>query len=192
MKSMIKEITNQFEKAMKKGFISTLCLIVLNKEPMHGRQIKKVIEERTLKAWDPSDSTIYTILKNLKDKNLIKESEHNDENEKTIIYEITDKGKNALEIMLKKEQEIRESMRSLISSTFGIDNEILKGNFLLHHEGESSIFRKMQINDESLSKSEKIEHLINLKKFIKMRIEMLNNRIQFIEEKISKIEKKSN
>ena len=68
---MVENIAGKFEKAMKKGFISTLALMVLENEPMHGRQIKKAIEDRTFGGWEPTDSTIYTILKDLREKNLI-------------------------------------------------------------------------------------------------------------------------
>ena len=101
---MVEEIAGKFEKAMKKGFISTLVLMVLENESMHGRQIKKAIEERTLGFWIPPDSTIYTILKDLREKNLISSIQTPDTDEKTITYEITEDGKNTLKIMIKKEQ----------------------------------------------------------------------------------------
>ncbi|GAG87049.1 unnamed protein product [marine sediment metagenome] len=100
---MIESIAGKFEKAMKKGFISTLTLMVLEIEPMHGRQIKKAIEERTFGCWEPTDSTIYTILKDLREKNLIRSIHKQGTDEKTITYEITDDGKDTLEIMIKKE-----------------------------------------------------------------------------------------
>ena len=45
---MVEEISDKFERAMKKGFISTLVLLVLENKPTHGYQIIKEIEERTL------------------------------------------------------------------------------------------------------------------------------------------------
>ncbi|MFX1448899.1 MAG: PadR family transcriptional regulator, partial [Promethearchaeota archaeon] len=90
---MVENIAVKFEKAMKKGFISTLTLMVLEKEPMHGRQIKKAIEDRTFGGWEPTDSTIYTILKDLREKNLIRSIHIPGTDEKTITYEITDDGK---------------------------------------------------------------------------------------------------
>ena len=67
----MEEIAEKFEKAMKKGFIRILTLLVLDKEPMHGCQIKRAIEETTFSVWTPIDSTMYTILGDLREKHLI-------------------------------------------------------------------------------------------------------------------------
>ena len=183
---MVERIAVKFEKAMKKGFISTLVLIVLEKEPMHGRQIKKAIEERTFGGWEPTDSTIYTILKDLREKNLIKLIPKPDTDEKTITYEITDDGKNTLEIMIKKEQEIRESMRSIITSTFGIKDELdgTELNKLFEH---SSPFARMAHKPEI----ETLQVLEFQRTFLKKRIEVLNQKLQKIEDKISKLDDKN-
>ncbi|TKJ24311.1 MAG: hypothetical protein CEE43_01095 [Promethearchaeota archaeon Loki_b32] len=178
---MVEEIAEKFEKAMKKGFISTLTLMVLDREPMHGRQIKKAIEERTFGGWTPTDSTIYTILKDLREKRLIQQQ---NEDEKVIIYELTNDGKNTLEIMMKKEQEIRESIRSIITTTFGIKDELMDTdveNFLNH----DTCFGKMLTNPENQTLQ-----ILNFQRvFLRKRIEVLNKMAQNIEGKISKLEK---
>lgn len=178
---MVEEIAEKFEKAMKKGFISTLILLVLEREPMHGRQIKSAIEERTFGVWTPTDSTIYTILKDLREKGLI--LQQNDD-EKVIVYEITDDGKNTLKIMMKKEQEIRESIRSIITTTFGFKDELMdidaKG-FINH----GSFFSKMCPDPENLT-----HQTLNFQRvFLRKRIEVLNKMLQITEDKISKLEK---
>ena len=179
---MVEIIAGKFEKAMKKGFVSTLTLMVLEKEPMHGRQIKKAIEERTFGGWEPTDSTIYTILKDLREKNLIKPIPKPDTDEKTITYEITDDGKNTLEIMIKKEQEIRESMRSIITSTFGIKDELSSTELK-----ELPSFAKMAHKPEI----ETPQVLEFQRTFLKKRIEVLNQKLQKIEDKISKLDDKN-
>jgi len=179
---LVERIAGKFEKAMKKGFVSTLVLIVLEKEPMHGRQIKKAIEERTFGGWEPTDSTIYTILKDLREKNLIKQIPKPDTDEKTITYEITIDGKNTLEIMIKKEQEIRESMRSIITSTFGIEDELSSTELK-----ELPSFAKMAHKPEI----ETLQVLEFQRTFLKKRIEVLNQKFQKIEDKISKLDDKN-
>lgn len=179
---MVENIAGKFEKAMKKGFISTLTLMVLEKEPMHGRQIKKAIEERTFGGWEPTDSTIYTILKDLREKNLIKSIPKPDTDEKTITYEITDDGKNTLEIMIKKEQEIRESLRSIITSTFGIKDELSSAELK-----ELPSFAKMAHEPEI----ETLQVLEFQRTFLNKRIEVLNQKLQKIEDKISKLDDKN-
>ncbi|MHA1241676.1 MAG: PadR family transcriptional regulator [Promethearchaeota archaeon] len=183
---MVENIAGKFEKAMKKGFISTLTLMVLEKEPMHGRQIKKAIEERTFGCWEPTDSTIYTILKDLREKNLISSIKTPDTDEKTITYEITDDGKNTLEIMIKKEQEMRESMRSIITSTFGIKDE-LNSNELKKLFEHGSPFSRMAHKPEM----ETLQVLEFQRTFLKKRVEILNHKLQKIEDKISKLEDKN-
>ncbi len=164
---------------MKKGFISTLVLMVLENESMHGRQIKKAIEDRTFGGWEPTDSTIYTILKGLREKNLIRSIHTPDADEKTITYEITEDGKNTLEIMIKKEQEIRESLRSILNSTFGIEDELSSAEL-----NQLSPFTKMTHKPEF----ETLQGLQFQRTFLKKRVEVLNQKLQKIEDKISKLD----
>lgn len=179
---MVEVIAEKFEKAMKKGFISTLVLMVLENESMHGRQIKKAIEDRTFGGWEPTDSTIYTILKDLREKNLIRSIQTPDTDEKTITYEITEDGKNTLEIMIKKEQEIRESMRSILTSTFGIKDELSSSELK-----ELPSFTKMMNKPEM----ETLQVLEFQRTFLKKRVEILNHKLQKIEDKISKLDDKN-
>jgi len=183
---LIEEIAEKFEKAMKKGFIRYLALMVLETEPMHGRQIKKAVEERTFGGWEPTDSTIYTILKDLREKNLIRPIDKPDADEKTITYEITDDGRNTLEIMIKKEQEIRESMRSIVTSTFGIKEELSGTEFDKFFEHGPSLARMSQ-----RSGGETLQVLEFRRTFLKKRIEVLNQKLQKIEDKISKLDNKN-
>jgi len=171
---------------MKKGFISTLTLMVLEKEPMHGRQIKKAIEERTFGCWEPNDSTIYTILKDLREKNLIRyQTRIKKKEEKTITYEITQDGKNTLEIMIKKEQEIRESLRAILTSTFGIKDELNSDEW--NKLFERSSFSKIAYESEIDS----IQVLEFQRTFFKKRIEILNQKLQKIENRITKFNDKN-
>jgi DNA-binding PadR family transcriptional regulator len=182
---MVKKITEKFERAMKKGFISTLILLVLEKEIMHGRQIKKAIEERTFGGWMPSDSTIYTILKDLKENDLVKQINLPYDDEKTVNYEITEKGKNALEIMVKKEQEIRESMRSIITSTFGIRDELTDEEIRDFLNRRPPFLRMNETFEDNT-----LENLNFQKVFVEKRIEVLTKKLQNIKDKILKLEKK--
>ena len=183
---MVERIAGKFGKAMKKGFISTLILMVLEKEPMHGRQIKKAIEERTFGVWEPTDSTIYTILKDLREKNLIRTIQTPSRDEKIITYEITDDGKNTLEIMIKKEQEMRESMRSILTTTFGIKDELISTglNGLNGFFDQRSPFARVAHKPEI----ETLNILEFQRTFLKQRIEVLNQKLQKVEVKISELD----
>ncbi|MHA2006400.1 MAG: PadR family transcriptional regulator [Promethearchaeota archaeon] len=183
---MIEEIAEKFEKAMKKGFISTLTLLVLDKEPMHGRLIKRAIEERTFGVWTPTDSTMYTILGDLREKNLIKQLDQQDTDgkPKIITYKITEAGKNTLEIMMKKEQEIRESMRSIITSTFGFKDELMDID-------AEKVMPPGSFIDKMLGKpaEDTLQSLNFQRVFLGKRIEVLNKMLQGVINRISKLEK---
>ena len=67
---MAEKIAEKFESSMKTGFISSLILIVLEKNPSYGYKIGKEIEKRTLGIWNPPSSTMYTVLKDMKKKKI--------------------------------------------------------------------------------------------------------------------------
>ncbi len=75
-----------------RGMLSFLVLFLLSKKPMHGQEIADELEKR--KGDRPSPGTIYPALKTLKEEGLIKE----DGEGKTITYQLTAKGKQALKV----------------------------------------------------------------------------------------------
>ena len=202
---MVENIANKFEKTMKKGFVNIFVLLVLNKEPTHGYHIKKLIEQRTLGVWTPTDSTMYTVLKDLRDKDLIKQQKTHDPEDSKKVYELTVKGKETLDLMLQKEREIRESMRSIIFSTSDVGDEFLEEglqDFIL--KGPS--FRRGSMQGLSMKgplmgpfkgefmgrlenkpKKEQLEILDIQKLFISKQIEHLSQRLADIDKKISEL-----
>jgi hypothetical protein len=64
---------------------------------------------------------MYTILKDLRDRDLIRLSDNQDQTDSRKIYELTEKGMETLDLMLKKEEEMRQSMKSIFSLT--MDNQ---------------------------------------------------------------------
>jgi DNA-binding PadR family transcriptional regulator len=203
---MVENIANKFERTMKKGFVNIFTLLVLNKEPTHGYQIKKLIEQRTLGVWSPTDSTMYTILKNLRHKDLIKQQKTSDPDDSKKVYELTEKGKEILSLMLQKEREIRESMRSIIFSTSEVGDDFFKEDLQdLILKGPS--FRRSSMQGftmkgpfmgpfkgdfmgrlEDKSKKEQLEILDIQKIFISKQIGHLSQRLADIDKKISEIE----
>lgn len=177
---MIDAITDKFEKAMKKGFISTLILAILDEEPSHGYQIIKKIQNRSFEFWEPNVSTVYTILKSLKIKRLIKLVQEQEMEGSKKIYELTNMGRKALKIMRKKEIRMRESMHQLMSETHG--------DSTLHDFREKFFNRSFSSRLENKSKKEQISLLQSYKSKIGKRIEMLNRRLQSVEEQLLKLE----
>jgi DNA-binding PadR family transcriptional regulator len=74
-----------------KGFLSFLILWFISKKKMTGAEITQELEKR--RGHRPSPGTIYPVLKDLTEKNLLKV----DENKK---YSLTKKGKNELDMSL--------------------------------------------------------------------------------------------
>ena len=71
-----------------KGFLSFLILWIVNKEKMTGAEIALELEKR--KGHKPSPGTIYPVLKDLKEKGLLKI----DDGKR---YSLTNQGKDELE-----------------------------------------------------------------------------------------------
>ena len=134
---------------------------------------------------------MYTILESLKDKELIQPIEQPETDERKIIYELTIKGKETLKIMLQKEKEIRESMKSIIGSTFGFSEDLMEEEsfefpFKKHFFGKPTGPFPGSLN--GLSKDEKLETLNLRKNFISKRISALSLMLQNIEKQISELE----
>jgi len=202
---MVENIANNFERTMKKGFVNIFVLLVLNKEPTHGYHIKKLIEQRTLGVWAPSDSTMYTVLKDLRDKDLIKQRKTQDPEDSKKVYELTVKGKETLDLMLRREREIRESMRSIIFSTSEDGDDFLKEDLQsLILKGPSFRRASMQGHPmkghfmgpfkgdfmgrlEDKPKKEQLEILDIQKLFISKQVEHLSQRLADIDKKISEL-----
>ncbi len=194
---MVENIANKFERTMKKGFINIFVLLVLNKEPTYGYQIKKLIKQRTLGVWSPTDSTMYTVLKDLREKDLIKRRKTHDPDDSKKVYELTVKGKETLDLMLQSEREIRESMRTIIFSTSKVGDEFLEEglqDFIL----KGPRFRGMPKRGPFIGpikgdfmgrfkdkpKNEQLEILDIQKLFISKQIEHLSQRLANIDKKI--------
>ncbi|MFX0059362.1 MAG: PadR family transcriptional regulator [Candidatus Hodarchaeota archaeon] len=174
---MTEELVNRLGKAMKKGFISTLVLLVLKEEPSHGYQIIKAIEERTLGFWKPTTSTIYTVLKDLMERNLIELVSPLDDDDTKKIYRLTTNGQQALSDLMKTEEEMRDSMIAIMASTFGFSDDLLEEN------SETPPFlRPFSGRLKGKSKEEKLKIL----KFVQS---MMEKRLQNIEEQIHFLEK---
>jgi DNA-binding PadR family transcriptional regulator len=208
---MVETIANKFEKSMKKGFVNLFVLLVLNEQPTHGYQIKKLIEERTFGGWSPTDSTMYTILKDLRDKDLIEVSADQDPDDSKKTYELTIKGKKMLNVMKEKEQAMRESLNAIIFTSTeenynfmdkSIYDLILRGppqvfvdlkkegsikrqEFLPPMMGKQFNFLIERLKDEAPEKQ--VEMLTFQKQFITQQINRLTQLLNKIEEKISEL-----
>jgi DNA-binding PadR family transcriptional regulator len=76
-----------------RGMLGFLILFLLSKKPMHGQELAEEIARR--KGEKPSPGTIYPALKSLREMGFISSDEKGG---KTIVYTLTERGKNALRI----------------------------------------------------------------------------------------------
>jgi len=102
---------------MKKNFTNIFILSILEKGPSHGYKIGNEIEKRSLGMWNPSASTLYWILNNLKEKGFIRLLE---EDNKKKVYEISDTGKEALRLMKITQRKIRNTYRRFLAASIDI------------------------------------------------------------------------
>ncbi|MFX1350024.1 MAG: PadR family transcriptional regulator, partial [Promethearchaeota archaeon] len=111
---MVEDYNKNFEKVMKKNFTNIFILSILERGPSHGYKIGNEIEKRTLGMWNPSASTLYWILNNLREKGFIKILKE-DKNKK--VYEISDTGKEALRLMKLTQRNIRNTYRRFLAAS---------------------------------------------------------------------------
>ena len=111
---MVEDYNKNFEKVMKKNFTNIFILSILERSPSYGYKIGNEIEKRTLGMWNPSASTLYWILNNLREKGFIKILRE-DKNKK--VYEISDTGKEALRLMKLTQRNIRNTYRRFLAAS---------------------------------------------------------------------------
>ena len=179
---MAEKIAEKFESSMKTGFISSLILIVLEKNPSYGYKIGKEIEKRTLGIWNPPSSTMYTVLKDMKKKKLITFIEQQVEGRNRKIYEITSKGKATLKLMLEKRKIIEESFETLKTAMLGNEKGVLPKGY--HKIGPLKLI--LTRLDEKSDK-EQLEFLELYKLRIHRDMKKLKEQSQRIEERIDKL-----
>ncbi len=184
----IREIVDSFDVAMKKGFMSGLILMVLEKEPCHGYKILKEIEKRTFGVWHPRSSNIYPLLDSISKKGLIECVEVEESGRSKKIYDITPKGKEALKLLLQKHSMMLNSIRAMLLSTLDI-TDIHDPSFLGDLEKLIS-FPGIDLMMEDSIES-KIENLKYNKEMIKKRLKIMNNNLQIMDMILSKLEEKA-
>ncbi len=182
----IEEIVEAFDTTMKKGFMSGLILLVIQKEASHGYKIQKEIEELTLGEFKPTSSNIYPLLESLKNKELIACIESDLTGRQKKIYEITQKGQDTVKMLVHKHQMMVESIKSIILSTLGI-TDVDNPSFL--DEIEKIMGGPLKAITTN-SFEEKIVTLRYHKELLKKRMNMMSINLEKSEEILLKMEAK--
>ena len=92
-----------------RGILRHVTLIMLKEKPMSGSEITEEIE--SYMDWKPSPGSIYPLLSNLQEEELIKPSEDSDPTLKR--FALTEKGEKEIEIHRHHDQEIRNRSKNI-------------------------------------------------------------------------------
>ncbi len=187
---MVEDYNKNFEKVMKKNFTNIFILSILERGPSHGYKIGNEIEKRTLGMWNPSTSTLYWILNNLREKGFIKIFK---EDKKKKVYEISDIGKEALRLMKLTQRNIRNTYRRFLAASIDQGTAIDSDDLERFDDIPSIQVLPMALKPErfkgNLAPKERIQ-LLEAKKivFIETR-DRMNEYIKDFDKTISKIRK---
>ncbi len=178
-------IADAIEQSMKKGHISTLILLALEKGPSHGYSLMQTITEDTYGVWNPTASSLYPHLSSLTEKGLIVFKTEMDGKRERKVYEITEKGRRTLKKLLERQQNMRKSLLSMIMSTIGLTDLSLPDDF-------EDMFGPDLIDDASLigkTNNEKLEILLKRKLVISKIVSKLENLVNEIDQRIESLKK---
>lgn len=114
------EISKMWEIEMRKGYAKLVILMILNKEELTGYDIMKRIEEKTLGLWTITAGGVYPVLKELEEKKYILGQWNTESQRRKKSYEITNDGKQLLEVALQRQQQISETINNLFRE-FALD-----------------------------------------------------------------------
>ncbi len=176
----IDAIADAIEQSMKKGHISTLILLALEKSPSHGYNLMQIIKDDTYGVWNPTASSLYPHLSSLTEKGLIKFTTEMEGKRERKVYDITQKGEKTLKKIIERQQNMRKSLLSMIMSTIGITDSNIPNDF-------ESLFGPELLEDTSLvgkTKNEKFEILSKRKMVISKIVEKLQNVTNEIDQRI--------
>ncbi len=197
----VSDIAEKMGKSMKRGFLSSLVLIVLNKEPAHGYKLIQEIKERTDERWVPTAASIYPLLKSFTDKGLIRivKPEEMGEQEKeserpTKTYAITSRGEELIQLLGIKQQDLAKSIMSFMFTSRQDIEDIGQGSgknlgFLFGGKFQSEK-RLNQISEDldSFRKNVPKEKLLPI---LNDRKQFMTKVLQILEETLQQIEKET-
>ena len=117
---MLATLHQKCRTAKENNMLAAYILASLAKQPQSGYDLLKDIKEKTEGQWVPSKSAIYPLMKMLEKQHYI--SIYKREQRAKKIYQLTNKGKKALDHLRKHPSIARSrilSMRKLLGDVFG-------------------------------------------------------------------------
>lgn len=110
---MEKDVTDNWLKEMRKGYIRLIVLTLLSKKPYHGYEIMKEVKEKTNGSLKLTSGGVYRILMDLEESKYIQGEWEIQKRRKRKIYSISPRGMTVLERALTKENQLAKSMHNL-------------------------------------------------------------------------------
>ncbi|MFW6117655.1 MAG: PadR family transcriptional regulator [Thermoproteota archaeon] len=98
-----------------RGFIQTLILWIIHKEPLHGYGVRKEIEQMA-SHYTPKSGAIYTILRRMEKNGLLTSRWNQRTGKKDIrIYHVTEKGEDLLRARLEIMKDRLKLLEQMVS-----------------------------------------------------------------------------
>ena len=110
----------------ERSLLTAFVLHLLEMGPKSGYDLLKEIAEKTNGSWNPNKGTLYPLLKSLDEEGLIQVKEIGKRSKR--IYELTDKGKEAVLNIRESGQESRARVKffkEMHFELFGRENQLL-------------------------------------------------------------------
>ena len=148
-----------------KGMLRYVVIPLLKQKPMSGSELIEEIEEYT--EWKPSPGSIYPLLSQLKDENVI--DHYPDEDPSLKRFNLTEKGEEMLQEIMQHDEHFRSRQRSM-----------RKIYWRLHHEMPEDIYARFAALIENIEKANK-KARINSKISIRL-VEILDDTVQKLSE----------
>jgi len=116
-----REVERTIQSAIR-GSLKLMILRILSEKTIHGYELIKEIERRTLGLWKPVPGSIYPALKLLENKGFVESYSQKEKGKIRKYYKITDKGLKLLKIVDAR----LNAIRSYIISSLPRSREILR------------------------------------------------------------------
>ena len=122
MTNGLEGLANALKTEMRKGFMNILVLYILRDEPCNGYQIQQRVKNITHGVWELPTGIITRNLTSLTNKGLVIMSRIVETgNRRSKEYDITEMGKDALELVVEDLKDVIKVMRALVFSFYGLD-----------------------------------------------------------------------
>jgi DNA-binding PadR family transcriptional regulator len=174
------KISSNWMKEAQKGYIRVAALILISKQPAHGYEIMKEIKEKTGGFWTPTAGGVYPILRDLENSKYIVGEWETQKNRKLKTYRITDSGRQILERVIVKQNEITTNMGALFKE---FARDVLNVETDVHPAPPlPSVFSAFLEENKNEVNAQKLKQQRNQ---IRQQITMMQQKLKILEKKIA-------